>query len=759
MSNQANQTQAGGGSGTFQATSTPTKSPEPENSRRSSEQALNRACEACRLSKVRCLVNPDADSTQCQRCAKAGKACIFAPPAKRRQRKRTDVRVTELEKEIAQMRGLLKSANNRSSHDLSDQESADEGSDGHVRNMERTNPTESVLPESTTTTTATAAEQWQNKTTENTLATSPISKYGPKDLLGPTENDIIDRGVITEELAEDLLKMWRTELVNACPGITIPRYWTAYELRANKPALFHAVMAAASHSRGSELSDKLHEETVYLYARSAFINGEKSVQSIQAMLVTVAYYSPPKVPGQLQIYQWVNMAASMALELGLASKPRTHEQLPKRAIKSLQKISSPEELLEHCRTVLMLYVISASFSMRLKRPNILLFNSWMEECVNILEKSKLLEDRKIIALLSLQRIADEANTAFGFDDASTSFSLSELRMRIILRIFDRRMQDWKKSIPDEVMTIFLTIEYHQNTLSMWDFGMDGGHYDVTEFRNRQFSLPALDDECVQPESLLSRSALQINATTKCIGAAQAILDCFIDIPIDRLQRAPNTIFVRAIFALVVLLKADYAVGTDADMRELLESQSLKVDYYLEAVIASTRAAIGPQKCRIPSHWMFVLEAKLKSWRVGYQQWREEGRHLKKRKIAHDGESATTATATGVSTPAFSEPKTQHDGLPEGQIQPAPQPQMPGFPLANPYQTWDANGLPLDTTSSGTQMPDAATFTPDIGEFSAAFQHGDLYLWNDMTADTFGSWIPQSGLYNGVDFGSYNGQGF
>jgi hypothetical protein len=228
--------------------------------------------------------------------------------------------------------------------------------------------------------------------------------------------------------------------------------------------LFHAVMAAAALSQGCELSDKLHEEAVYLYARSAFIKGEKSVQSIQAMLVTVAYYSPPKKPGQLQIYQWVNMAASMALELGLASKPRTHEQLPKRAIRSLQKISSPEELLEHCRTVLTLYIISAGFSMRLKRPNILLFNSWMEECVGMLEKSKLLDDRRIIAWLKLQRIADEANTAFGFDDASTSFSLSELRMQIILRIFDRRMHDWKKSVPDEVMTKFLTIEYYQNML-------------------------------------------------------------------------------------------------------------------------------------------------------------------------------------------------------------------------------------------------------------------------------------------------------
>jgi hypothetical protein len=458
-----------GDAGPYYTTMTPVKSPESEKPRQSSEQALNRACEACRLSKVRCLVNPDADSTQCQRCAKAGRPCVFAPPAKRRQRKRTDVRVTELEKEIKQMRDLLKTTNNQPSHDISDHESGDEGSDDQLQEPEQTTPTEPPLLSNTANPTPGTSDQWSVPPIEKTHAPS-ASKCGPKELIGPAENDIIERGVITEHEAEELMGIWRKDLVNGCPGITIPGHSTAYELRRAKPSLFHAIMAAAAHSKGSELSDRLHEEAVYLYARTAFIKGEKSVDAIQALLVTVAYYSPPKTPGQLQIYQWVNMAASMALELGLASKPRTHEQLPKRAIRSLQKISSPEELLEHCRTVLTLYIISAGFSMRLKRPNILLFNSWMEECVLMLDKSKLLDDRRTIAWLKLQRIADEANTAFGFDDASTSFSLSELRMQIILRIFDRRMQDWKKSVSDEVMTLFLMIEYYQNMLSMWEFG-------------------------------------------------------------------------------------------------------------------------------------------------------------------------------------------------------------------------------------------------------------------------------------------------
>lgn len=281
------------------------------------------------------------------------------------------------------------------------------------------------------------------------------------------------------------------------------------------------------------------------------------------------------------------------------------------------------------------------------------------------------------------------------------------------------------------------------TLYLHYLGMDGGRYDVTEFRNRHLTLPALDDDCIQPESLLSRSALQINATTKCIGAAQSILDCFIEIPHERLQKAPNVLFVRAIYALVALMKADYAVGTDAEMGELLESQSLKVDYYLDTVLANSREAIGPQSCRIPLHWTFVLEAKLKSWRDEYRTWREEKRHLKKRK------TDDSATATGDQTPQFAEPQAQ---MPDQQQQAT---SISNFNLSNPYQSY----LPLDTANAGGQMGDPAAFTPDMGDFTAAFQNGDLYLWNDMTADSFGGWVSNSALYGGMEFGSMNGQGF
>jgi len=297
-------------------------------------------------------------------------------------------------------------------------------------------------------------------------------------------------------------------------------------------------------------------------------------------------------------------------------------------------------------------------------------------------------------------------------------------------------------------------------LSMWEFGMDGGRYDVIEFQNRHVSLPALDDDSVQPESLLSRTALQINATTKCISTAQTILDCFAEYPIEKMQQAPTALYTRAVYSLVALMKADYAVGTDEDMSELLESQSLQVGQYLDMVLAKTAESIGPQKCRAPSYWNFLVEAKLKTWWDEYQEWRKEGRHLKRRKTkAQDN----NAMATGHPIPRFADPNDHNNNLASATQTQPPLTQQEA-PLANlpmsatMHPDWTTNSLPLDTTTSMQPIAEPAKFTPDLDDFSAAFQNGDLYLWNEVSMDSFGEWLSQATPYQGMGYGSSHGQG-
>ena len=50
----------------------------------------------------------DSNADACQRCARSGRPCVFTPLQKRKQRKRTDTRVAELEREMRTMRAMFK---------------------------------------------------------------------------------------------------------------------------------------------------------------------------------------------------------------------------------------------------------------------------------------------------------------------------------------------------------------------------------------------------------------------------------------------------------------------------------------------------------------------------------------------------------------------------------------------------------------------------------------------------------------------------
>jgi hypothetical protein len=96
-------------------------------------------------------------------------------------------------------------------------------------------------------------------------------------------------------------------------------------------------------------------------------------------------------------------------------------------------------------------LILGSLAMRMRRPNVLLFNNWMSECLGILEESPVFLDKHLAAGVKLQRIADETLMSFGLDDPSIDISLTDSRMQVILRGFERKMDDWMKTTTPELM--------------------------------------------------------------------------------------------------------------------------------------------------------------------------------------------------------------------------------------------------------------------------------------------------------------------
>jgi hypothetical protein len=135
-------------------------------------------------------------------------------------------------------------------------------------------------------------------------------------------DDVVDRGIISLEDAGQLVSFYKHELAPFFPLVILPSNTTATALRHSKPILFLSVISAAAIAIDANLAAVLNREMVRLYAERFFIDGEKSLELVQALLLMIVFYYPPDSPLKLQFYQYTHIASTMALEIGLASKRR-----------------------------------------------------------------------------------------------------------------------------------------------------------------------------------------------------------------------------------------------------------------------------------------------------------------------------------------------------------------------------------------------------------------------------------------------------
>ncbi|CEJ54222.1 hypothetical protein PMG11_00542 [Penicillium brasilianum] len=581
-------------------------------------QQLNRSCESCRSLKVRCLPNPSTPN-QCQRCAKGKKACVFVAPQRRRPRKRTDSRVAQLEKEMRMMRSLLKDRIREESEPESPEGSEDSPDESGEMDFH-----DHLGPLSETSASAAASGRFMDYSPEfvNTAhpgmgGSGPLSappsmsglhmNFSP-DANRPPPEDVIDRGIISLEDAEQLVAFFLHELASFFPLVVLPSSTTAAQLRQTKPILFLSVISAAAISIDAGLAGVLNREMVRLYAERFFIEGEKSLELVQALLIMIIFYYPPNSPLKLQFFQYTHIASTMALEIGLATKRRVSK---KKSDRKNRHEPYDELLAEQARAVLGCYHLGSTVAMKTRRPNLLQFNDWMNECVQQLERSPHRTDQHLAIWFELQRITDEAMSSFGLDDTSASSPLTESRVQAVLRWFDKRMEAWRKNTPTDMLTVPMILEYRSAVLAMYELGVGEGYRDPDAIKMRYYTLPTIDEDGNRPLGP-QMSAIRIDINVKWMNAAHELLDAVLTCSVDTMRRMPNLTYTRFGMAMTSLLKIHFSVRTGA-LGEVVTPETVNAGYYLDAMANKLGEASGGGKYKIPSRWYHVVAVKGRDW--------------------------------------------------------------------------------------------------------------------------------------------------
>ena len=161
-------------------------------------------------------------------------------------------------------------------------------------------------------------------------------------------------------LATELYHTYVTELVPHYPVVVFPPSVTAAEIRRKKPTLFLAIIAAASGKSDPHLYSILNSEVLSAYAQKIVINSQKSLELVQAMIVTSVWYYPPGKFAQLKFYEYIHMAATMAVDIRLGMNPKLFRR--RRALHDMTSPMSEDngdhDDIERRRTFLACYLIT-----------------------------------------------------------------------------------------------------------------------------------------------------------------------------------------------------------------------------------------------------------------------------------------------------------------------------------------------------------------------------------------------------------------
>lgn len=350
------------------------------------KKAYKHACERCRTSKLKCSLETVKTTGKCDRCLKSQTDCVFEPLAPRQRRKRTDARVTSLEKELRAMKSMLN--NLQDSQSTSDQ----------------------TPPPSAQNTASSAKRVAQEGLSQNV--------------------DSLTKDLIPDSLAAQLFKDFFNLYLPQYPFVEVMDDFD--NARESKPILTLAAIAAASGSRDPDLFKKLHTFAMRAVMEKAILQGERSVELVQSILILALWYYPQDDLRRLNFYQSIHIAGTMALQLGLGGKTNDHD------------IEFSNHYIENWRTMFAVYESCSSVALSLRRQRMIDFTEPAQKCLTVFEGlCTSLEDKRLVAWVKLQRIAEDVDNMRS--NASRQEAENDWR-----RIEDRFIQ-WEQSLEPGIL--------------------------------------------------------------------------------------------------------------------------------------------------------------------------------------------------------------------------------------------------------------------------------------------------------------------
>ncbi|EME49348.1 hypothetical protein DOTSEDRAFT_68208 [Dothistroma septosporum NZE10] len=518
-------------------------------------QKRGRACVACASIKIKCALGSDTSlQPPCERCLRLNKDCVLSTP--RRQKDR----VAELEAQVAALTRLLQ-----------------------AQGLQEPGVSEDGI----STVTASPASQGGNVTKKRRFVCSSASSRASP--IPPSDNQRKDEATwdpfkIDQTLSLEeqrlVLQRYLTEVVPIFPLVPLPGESSLELLKVQRRTLLQAVMYAGSTGiLPIDKQEVIGKELFNHLSTSIFSGVEKNLELLQAMQVACLWYRAPRHHGHVAVYQLIQLAESVAVDIGIGGQPLTSPAIEVSA--KCAEVESGDAL----RAWLVCYLLSSVMSLLMRRPCTVEWTKHHDESLLFLEyaPSSPASDRWLGQYFRAERLCATVAKEMELDNLSSSMDMSDPAMKRKSQSCRHHIIEWRILIPQALRT--------DQTLLFWDHVATAYMHEPvlhTPTNKQSFAAPFVAESLSFadiPSPELNQD--HIIAVYELVTAVQAIIDIYVSLDITTLMALPGFLYTsRAAYANFILAKLYIAVtGIGNSFSSIIDSSLLQVEEYTQKLVS------------------------------------------------------------------------------------------------------------------------------------------------------------------------------
>ncbi|KAH7255054.1 hypothetical protein NW759_012651 [Fusarium solani] len=381
-----------------------------------------RACVNCTAGKSKCLpISP----TECERCKRLGKRCVYQNVLNKRKSPSGTSRVKLLEQRIESLLSLLNNQPHSSSSVILSQLQP-QGLSGLA---DITSSTFTLPPQ------------------------HGITHLAPRD--------VIDRGLVTLDLAQTLFDKYRTEATYHFPFV-FPKVETDINsFRSNSPFLFLCIMASMLF-KDCSLQRQLGEEVRIQAHRRVLLESESSLELLQGLLVYLAWYQYHFLPETQQIVQLAQLCVALVHNLGLDQNPDNGKRKVDLGPDETESCRRSPRTTDQLRALLGAFCTASWIATKFRTRCAMPHTRYIERARQILATNpEYPTDHLISSFVQTNELSRRICDTFAYDDLDHTEIRDEFVSTVTVQAFSRELNGLKRSLlPELQQNLALQLEFH-----------------------------------------------------------------------------------------------------------------------------------------------------------------------------------------------------------------------------------------------------------------------------------------------------------